>query len=124
MGHQMLKCKRRSRSIRDLQIRQVGLDILVQINLSGFSQLHNACGGEQLGYRSQTEQCFVSVNRPFCSHVSITVALVQEHLSVLDDDQQGACQLFLDFLLFKKLCCKGCGLSFIQLHGGRGCLRV
>ena len=74
----------------DLEILQVRVDVGIEIDLALLDQLHDRRPGEQLRDRAGTEQRLRRIHRRALLRVLVAVALLEEHLAVLHDDDRGA----------------------------------
>ena len=69
----------------NLELRQVGVHVGVEIQLALLDELHDRRPGEELGHRPGPEERLVRLDRDLVLHVRPAVALGEEELPVLDD---------------------------------------
>ena len=81
------------------EFRQIGLQRLIDVNFSLFSQLHHRCRREQLGNRTYTVKCLRS-RRHFVRRICVTKALRPDNALVVhqSDTQSGDVISFHFFL--------------------------
>jgi hypothetical protein len=74
---------------RDLEV-EVGVDVLVQVELALLDQLHHRGPGEQFGDRAGPKQRAVGIDQLLSFEVGVAIALLEEDLAVLDHHHHSA----------------------------------
>ena len=89
MGHQVTHGDGLAVIRRNLEI-QIGIDVVVEVDLALFDELHHRRPGEQLGDRARPEQGGRRVDRRACGSIGVSVAFLHQHLPVFHHDHDGA----------------------------------
>jgi hypothetical protein len=84
MGQKMSRCDRLLEGCGELELLEVGVDVLTQIQLSRLDELENRRSREQLGDRAHTKKRLLGIDGAARLHVREAVALGQEGLPVLN----------------------------------------
>ncbi len=89
VGHDVAQGDRRAVERRDLEV-EVLVDVGVEVELALLDQLHDRGPGEELGDRARAEQRGFRIDRLAFLDVGIAETALQQDLSILDDDHDGA----------------------------------
>jgi hypothetical protein len=74
---------------RDPEI-EIGVDVLVEVDLAAFDLLHHRGPGDELRHRTGTEERRFGQHRRAFRDVRITIAFLENDLAALDHDHDGA----------------------------------
>ena len=59
--------------------------VVLQVDRTALSQLHDRRCGERLGYRGNAKQCLVRINKNLLPNISVSVSFGDYRLTILDD---------------------------------------
>jgi hypothetical protein len=93
MGHDVAHGDGLAEGRWNLEIKVI-VHIPIEVDLALFDELHHRGPGEGLGDRSRTEEGIGRRNRFSLLYVSEAISLGEEHLPVLDDGDDRACDIF------------------------------
>ena len=89
MGHDLAQRDRLPLVRRNLEI-EVGVDVLVEVELALFDLLHDRGPGDEFRHRSGAEQCPLGIDRRALVEVGIAKAARGQELAVLDHHHNGS----------------------------------
>src|SRR6266540_1717285 len=84
MRHQLGQCNWLGKSIWNLEVSEVSVDVSVQIQFPLLDKLHYGRPGKNLGKRSGAEDCCISSGKCTALQVGVAVPLCEEDLPVSD----------------------------------------
>ncbi len=121
VGHQPAQGDRAVGAFRNLEI-EVGVDVLVEVELALADQLHHRRPGEQLADRAGPEDG-VGGDRRLLRHVRIAIALHQDRLAVLDHRHHRARDVAAAQSIGHEAVEPGLHIGLVQHVAGRGLRR-
>src|ERR1019366_8860099 len=74
---------------------EIIINVAIQIQFTLFDQLHNSSPREQLGDRPRPEESLVGSDWCFLRNICIAISLLEEYISVLNDNDERPCNVLL-----------------------------